>query len=150
MLTRTLNSFHFDLRDTQKIRAFYVGVIHHEKIMNVKIAGALNFICVFYFLIIWGILLLVAQPEALSTYEAAKSILIYALTEDGSEFFYLSIASMLVCFTCGVLLFLRKYPQHTMYITALHVLIGIYFYDWSLALSIGLPLLFFNKVRVNA
>lgn len=118
--------------------------------MGFKIAGALNFLCVVYFLSIWAILLLVAQPEALSTYEAAKSTLIYALTEDGSEFFYLSIASMLICFTCGVFLFLRKYPEQTMYVIGIHALIGFYFYDWSLALSIGLPLLFFNKVRVNA
>ena len=124
--------------------------MHHEKVMNFNIAAALNFLCVFYFLVIWAILLLVAQPEALSTYEAAKSTLIYALTEDGSEFFYLSIVSMLVCFVCGVFLFLRKNPQQTMYVIALHALIGIYFYDWSLALSIGLPLLCFNKVRVNA
>jgi hypothetical protein len=124
--------------------------MHHEKVMGFKIAGALNFLCVVYFLSIWAILLLVAQPEALSTYEAAKSTLIYALTEDGSEFFYLSIASMLICFTCGVFLFLRKYPEQTMYVIGIHALIGFYFYDWSLALSIGLPLLFFNKVRVNA
>ena len=118
--------------------------------MNFKIAGALNFLSVFYFLVIWAILLLVAQPEALSTYEAAKSTLIYVLTEDGSEFFYLSIVSMLICFACGVFLFLQKYPQQIMYVIGFHAVIGIYFYDWSLALSIGLPLLFFNKVRENA
>ncbi|WP_413665000.1 hypothetical protein ACG1BZ_07080 [Microbulbifer sp. CNSA002] len=55
--------------------------------MGFKISGALNFLCAFYFLAIWAILLLVAQPKALSTYEAAKGSLIYVLTEEGSEFF---------------------------------------------------------------
>lgn len=113
-------------------------------------AGALSFLGVIHFLGVWGILLFVAQPETMSTYEAARDMLASALTEDGAGYFYLTILSMVTSATCGVLLFSNKYPLQVMYVIATHTLLGLWLYDWSLALVIGLPLLYFNKARLHA
>ena len=118
--------------------------------MNFKMAGVLCVPGVINFLGVWLILLFVAQPETMSTYEAARDILVSALTEDGAGYFYLTILSMVTCATCGVLLFSNKYPLQVMYVIATHTLLGLWLYDWSLALVIGLPLLYFNKARLHA
>ena len=118
--------------------------------MEFKIAGALSYFSASTFIGIWLILLLVAQPDSLSTFEAAKQTATYVLTQPGSEFFYISLASMLACIICGTLLFLNKYALQTMYVIILHSIGAFYIYDWTLAIDIALPLIFFNKIRANA
>lgn len=124
--------------------------MHIREVMRFKMAGALNFLGVIHFLGVWVILLFVAQPDTMSTYEAARDMLASAITKDGAGYFYLTILSMVTCATCGVLLFSNKYPLQAMYVIATHTLLGLWLYDWSLALIIGLPLLCFNQVRSNA
>jgi len=104
----------------------------------------------FAFMGVWLILLLVAQPDCLKTFEAAKQTFIYVLTQPYSAFFYYSLLSIFVCFICGLLLFINKYPIYVMYAVFLHAAIALLIYDWSLALVIALPLTLFNKIKVNA
>ncbi|MCP3849495.1 MAG: hypothetical protein GY694_04545 [Gammaproteobacteria bacterium] len=118
--------------------------------MEFKIAGILSYFGALSFMAIWLILMLVAQPDCLETFEAAKQTAIYVLTQPDADFFYMSLFSMLVCFICGTLLFIKKYPLQVMYVVIVHAIAAIFIYDWSLVLGIALPLLAFSRVKKNA
>jgi hypothetical protein len=111
--------------------------------MNSKIAGALSIFGGLGFLGIWLILLLVANPDCLTSYEAAKETLLFTLTAENSWFFISTLFSMLSCTICGALLLSNKFQQQIMYIIAAHTLIALFVYDWSLVFVISLPLIYF-------
>ncbi len=118
--------------------------------METKIAGILSIFAALVFLTIWLVLMFVAQPEFLSTYETSKKTIIYALTESNSKFFIFSLISISLCLIYTVILFKKKYAQEAMYVILAHTLVAIFVYDWPLVLIVALPLIFFNKVKANA
>jgi len=118
--------------------------------MEFKISGILSYFGAAVFIAIWLILMLVAQPDCLEIFEAAKQTVVYVLTQPDSEFFYMSLISMLVCIVCGTLLFINKYAVQVMYVVLAHALAAIYIYDWTLVLVVALPLTLFSKVKASA
>jgi len=118
--------------------------------MEFKLAGLLSYFGALSFGAFWLIMLLVAQPDCLETFEAAKKTATYLLTQSNSKFYYMTLVSMLACAIYGTLLFTKRYPLQVMYIVMAHVVVAIFIYDWSLVLAIALPLMLFNRVKANA
>jgi len=118
--------------------------------MEFKLAGALNGLALFAFIAMWYILLFSNHPECTDIFEAASETAMFVLTEPGREFFYATFLSMLLCLTCGFLLFIKKFPLIAMCIIFVHAVLGGFIYDWGLVLAIALPLTLFGKVKAGA
>lgn len=115
-----------------------------------KIAGIINVIPVAALTSVWLILMLVAQPDCLSTLESAIDTAHFVLTQPDNFYFIASLCSIIICSICGVLIFTKFHHIKAMYIVSAHALVGIYIYDWMLALAIASPLLYFRKIQDNA
>ena len=118
--------------------------------MDNKIAGAIGLIPAIGFIAMWLILMLVAQPDCLTSFQAAKQTAHYVLTQPDNFFFIASLASVLVCLICSVLIFTKQFHIQAMYTVLAHAILALFIYDLTLAISIAFPLLYFNKVKASA
>ena len=118
--------------------------------MNYKIAGSLSIFGGLAFAAIWFTLLFVANPDCLTSYEAAKETFLYSVTSDDSRLFIGTLLSLAACLICGSLLLVNKFSQQAMYVIAAHAFLAALAYDWSLVIAIALPLIYFKEVVSNA
>ena len=115
--------------------------------MHHRISGILSLFGAFSFAAIWGVYLFGAQPDCLTSLQAATDSLIYALTPSESGYFLIGLlVSMLTCMLSSVLFFVSKYKKVALGIVAIHTLVGVFIYTIELTFTIALPLLFWRKI----
>ena len=119
--------------------------------MKNKAPGILSIAAAIALLIMWFIYLFSAQPEGMA-FELGLKQLMYSVnpSTEGYQLYIGTIISIIACIGCGLLLLLSSYKQLAFVVIAIHGAVALYFYDWSIAGLIALPLLFSRGEVKNA
>ena len=120
--------------------------------MDSKIAGTLSLLGAIALIVIWWVFLFSARPDCLDSIQFAISSAKYALSpsESGTWLFVFTLASILTCTVTGLILYFGEQNRTAMYLIAIHAVIAIFVYTWSLVVAIALPLIYFGKLYKNA
>jgi predicted secreted protein len=116
--------------------------------MSNKGAGVFSLIAGACFIAIWWVYLFGVKPDCLSSIEAAKRALLFAISpaEAGWLLIY-TLISIIVCFLCSVLFLSENQAKVAFVLTFLHGVVGFFLYTWALVILIFLPLTFATKTE---
>lgn len=100
----------------------------------------------------WGLYLFAAQPDCISSFEAAKQSIIFALSpgQAGTWVFIYTLVSVFICLVCGTLIFQNRLRKIAMSLVACHSIAAFFVYTSALVLAIALPMLLLTKEGKNA